>query len=271
MSGLVRRIVLLTLGWEDLPKSVSVYGSPPEERLMEPTPGILVQLGDGSWVMLDTGFNVALVRDPALYERFYPDPAYRPVLPSDSGEPILEALDAVGVALEDISAVAVSHLHHDHAGGIKLFAGRVPIHVQRPEFEYGMSNHPVPEREATARIDFDDPRIDWRLADGEVEIAPGLTAIPTYGHTAGHQSFMVELDPAVGGGGYVFAFDAADLTENIEKEVPLGGFVGADPAVTLPAIRKLKALAADRGYLLVPGHDPDVWPALTAEFEERFG
>jgi N-acyl homoserine lactone hydrolase len=30
-------------------------------------------------------------------------------------------------------------------------------------------------------------------------------------------------------------------------------------------IRKLKRIAAERGYRLVPGHDPDVWPALTAQ------
>jgi glyoxylase-like metal-dependent hydrolase (beta-lactamase superfamily II) len=30
-------------------------------------------------------------------------------------------------------------------------------------------------------------------------------------------------------------------------------------------IRKLKRIGAERGYRLVPGHDPDVWPALTAE------
>ena len=34
-------------------------------------------------------------------------------------------------------------------------------------------------------------------------------------------------------------------------------------------IRKLKRIAADRGYRLVPGHDPDVWPALTAELASR--
>jgi glyoxylase-like metal-dependent hydrolase (beta-lactamase superfamily II) len=34
-----------------------------------------------------------------------------------------------------------------------------------------------------------------------------------------------------------------------------------DPA----QIRKLKRIAADRGYLLVPGHDPVVWPALSAQ------
>ncbi len=79
--------------------------------------------------------------------------------------------------------------------------------------------------------------IDWRLADGEAEIAPGITAVPTYGHTPGHQSFVVELDESVGGDGFVFAFDAADLTENIEHELAIGGFIGVEPEETIEPIR----------------------------------
>ena len=30
MGNKVHRIILLTLGWEELPKAVSVYGAPPE-------------------------------------------------------------------------------------------------------------------------------------------------------------------------------------------------------------------------------------------------
>jgi len=211
--GKVHRIVLLTLGWEELPKAVSVYGAPPEERLREPVPGVLLQT-DGGWVLLDTGFNTALIRDPALYRRFYPTVEYIPVLPGP-GEPIEQSLHDIGVDIDDIHTVAVSHLHHDHAGGLKLFAGKVPVHAQRRELEYGLSNHPEPEHHAIARIDFDDPRIEWQLADGEAEIAPGITAVPTYGHTPGHQSFVVELDESVGGDGFVFAFDAADLTHGV--------------------------------------------------------
>ncbi len=71
------------------------------------------------------------------------------------------------------------------------------------------------------------------------------------------------------GGGFVFAFDAADLTENIDREVAVGGRIGASAADSVEQIRKLKRIAADRGYRLVPGHDPDVWPALTAELASR--
>jgi N-acyl homoserine lactone hydrolase len=31
------------------------------------------------------------------------------------------------------------------------------------------------------------------------------------------------------------------------------------------AIRKLKQIAAARGYPVIPGHDPAAWPALTTE------
>ncbi|MDY6871786.1 MAG: N-acyl homoserine lactonase family protein [Actinomycetota bacterium] len=270
----VRRIVLLTLGWEDLPKSVSVHGAPAEERMREPVPGVLLQT-DGGWVMLDTGFNTALVRDPYLYRRFFPTVEYRPVLPGP-GEPIEQRLAEVGVDIDQIHTVAVSHLHHDHAGGLKVFADKVPVHAQRRELEYGLSNHPEPERNAIVRFDFDDPRIDWRLADGEAEIAPGVTAVPTYGHTPGHQSFVVQLDHSVSGGdaaanGYVFAFDAADLTENIEHELAIGGFIDVTAEETVEPIRELKKLAADKGFPLIPGHDPQVWPELTEHFHERFG
>jgi len=267
MGSGVRRIVLLTLGWEELPKSISWHGAPDTERLREPVPGVLLEV-DGGWLMLDTGFNTSLIRDPWLARRYHGREGYHAVLPPGDGEPVEAALAAHGIDLDDVHAVAVSHLHVDHGGGLKLFAGRVPVHAQRRELEFGLG--PRAEENAVLRCDFDDPRIDWRLADGDVEIAPGVTAIATYGHTPGHQSFMVELDESVGGGGFVFAFDAADLAENIEHEHPVGAFVDTTPEEVAAQIRKLKALAASRGFRIVPGHDPNVWPALTEELAARF-
>ena len=124
--------------------------------------------------------------------------------------------------------------------------------------------------ERTALANAPDPEIDWRLVDGDTELVPGVTALLSAGHTPGHQSFIVDLDPSVGGGGLVFAFDAADLTINIDDELAVGGFIDVEPEVTVAAIRKLKALAADRGYRIVPGHDPVAWPALTDELTTRW-
>src|SRR5262249_18015823 len=252
MGAGVRRVVPLTLGWEDLPKSVAVEGAPEQARLREPVPGELRECA-GGWLLLDTGFNTALITDLALRRRYHGDPAIQPVLPGP-GEPLAEALAGAGVDMTDIHAVAVSHLHYDHAGGLKHFAGRVPVHIQRAELDYGMSAPPGPEGNGIYRVDFDDPRIHRRMADRAAALAPRINAVLPAGHTPGHQSFVVSLDESVGGGGFVFAFDAADLTENIAREVAVGGRINAGPEVSVEQIRKLKRIAADRGYLLVPGH-----------------
>ena len=60
------------------------------------------------------------------------------------------------------------------------------------------------------------------------------------------------------------------LTENIEHERAIGSVVDVDPAASVEPIRRLKHMAAERGFRLVPGHDPIVWPALTDELARRF-
>jgi glyoxylase-like metal-dependent hydrolase (beta-lactamase superfamily II) len=89
---------------------------------------------------------------------------------------------------------------------------------------------------------------------------PRTLAVLTAGHTPGHQRFVVDL---AGGGGLVFAFDAACTSDGCEREVP-GGTIGATREEGAAQIRGLKRLAAGRGYQLIPGHDPVAWPALTA-------
>jgi glyoxylase-like metal-dependent hydrolase (beta-lactamase superfamily II) len=259
----VRRVLPLTFGWEDLPITISIHrshGVDPTIRLREPVPGVLCEV-DGGWVLLDAGFNAPLVRDPLLYQRFH-SKGVDAVLPPTDGDPLEWAFERVGVDPRDVVAVGLSHLHNDHAGGVRWFAGGVPLHCQQRELDFGLREHPRAEECAIFRIDFDDPIIDWRLADGDVEIAPGITAIATYGHTPGHQSFMVDLPD---GEGFVFAFDAADLQRNLDEELSVGTLIDASPDDSIEAIRRLKTIAAERGYRLMPGHDPDVWPAFEAE------
>ncbi len=261
----VRRVVPLTYGWEHLPKSISVHGADPTIRLREPVPGVLLEL-DGGWMLLDVGFNDRLVLSEEWARRRHPDIEDELVRPGDS---LVAAFERVGVDADDVAVVAVSHLHYDHAGGLSSFAGRVPVHVQRAELDYGRAT-PDAELEAHAfyRDDFGDPAIEWSVVDGDTELAPGVTALLTAGHTPGHQSFVVDVDDrhvdAVGAPGFVFAFDAADLQENLDDELPVGATVGVNPEQTVESIRRLKSIATARGYQVIPGHDPDVWPAFTA-------
>src|SRR5262249_38287975 len=155
-----------TFGWAELPKWVSVHGADRSIRLREPVPGVLLEL-DGGWLLLDTGFNDPLLRDPWLRRRFHGrTDDVRAELPPGPGDSLEQAFERVGVSPDAVVAVALSHLHYDHAGGLRHFAERVPVHCQRRELEYGLrGSHPDPEEYGIFRIDFDDPAIDWRLAD----------------------------------------------------------------------------------------------------------
>ncbi len=85
----------------------------------------------------------------------------------------------------DVDIVVNCHLHFDHCGGNPRFAGR-PIMVQRNEFglAHGV-DYTLPEL-----VDF--AGASYELLDGETEIWPGVWIIPTPGHTAGHQSLVVQ-------------------------------------------------------------------------------
>ena len=271
MSG-VKAVHLLTLGWERLPKAWSIDGWDPSDITVEPVPGVLVEV-DGGFVLLDTGFNSALIKDPALYKRFHGNNEnIAAILPDGIDEPLLDSLDRLGLSSDDVIAVVVSHLHNDHAGGLKHFTTGQPIYVQQLELEYGMSEHPGPERNGIFQIDYNDPRLNFVKVNGhesesEVSVVPGISVIPTFGHTPGHQSVIVEFAEASGGAGFVFAFDAGDLRENFTNEWAIGGTIDCDPALTVRHIRRLKALAHERGLILVPGHDPVLWPRLTSTLD----
>lgn len=108
----------------------------------------------------------------------------------------------------DVACVINTHLHFDHCGGNRLFAG-TPIHVQRTE------------REAARAKDYTIP--DWVEFegatyvehDGEAEIVSGVRVLPTPGHTPGHQSVLVDTDDGLvvlaGDVGYTWGqFDASE-------------------------------------------------------------
>ena len=262
----------MIFGWEHLALRYSrpLVEEPLADELMrEPVPGLLLE-ADGGWILVDSGLNAPLVRDPAHYGRFWGNEHIDVELPGPpDADPLEGAFELAGIDPRDVVALCISHFHNDHVGGLRHFAGRVPVFVQRAEYDWATADAVRAETEAMFRIDWDDPRVDWRLLDGDAAIAPGVEAILTAGHTPGHQSFVVDLDETVVDNhdfpGYVFACDAADLQVNIDDEEPVTAPAGWDHTVTVEAIRRMKSIAAERGYRVLPGHDPEVWPAFAAE------
>ncbi len=254
MSAVCDRMHLLTLGHEHSPRWISIEGGG-AEVLRLPVIGILVHAPAG-WFLLETGIGAAYARDREENRRIYADAP--PELPGP-GDPVLEALAEHGVGLDELAGVGVSHLHVDHAGGLRHVAGTgVPVHVQRIELRYALEE--AGEAQAYRRADYAGLDLAWREHEGDGVITPGIDVLATPGHTPGHMSYRVRMAET---GTWLFAVDAIDLQEGIETGTPIGWSAREQDAPLRRASHdRLVALAREEGARLVPGHCPRAWPAL---------
>src|SRR5262245_45350140 len=112
-------------------------------------------------------------------------------------DPRLQPLNNQYSDLNGIDLVVNTHLHFDHCGGNRLFAGK-PIYVQRRELDDARN-----QDDYTIREWVDAPGVRYVPVDGEHELLPGLRLVPAPGHTRGMQGVVVETGgrPVVVGGG----------------------------------------------------------------------
>lgn len=176
------------------------------------------------------------------------------------GQPILPALRAARIEPSSIDLVVMSHLHFDHAGGLLTSDGsrafpRARIVAQRAEWEIAAS----PNSRIVAS--YVQPELalvrawgeaDW--VDGERELLPGVSVVPTGGHSAGHQAVVIR------GGGeaartLVFFGDLAmrPWSANPRWVSAFDDF----PLASVEVKARLFAEAAGGGWLVALSHDRD--------------
>lgn len=244
---------LLRFGTEFVPKSVSVAGAP-RTTIACPVIGVAVETLQG-WVLLEAGFSRAFLDDAEAQRTVYRGGPFATGLP---GEPVVAALEQVGLEVGQVALACVSHLHIDHTGGLPLLArAGVPVAIHREEIEFS-------RRRASLADGYYGPDInsgvDWRPFTGDFELADGVWALETPGHTPGHVSYRVDLAET---GSWIFAVDAADLAENLNERIGPG--IVTDPADAERAVASLERLL-DLGAALdarvVPGHDEAFWRAV---------
>lgn len=105
-----------------------------------------------------------------------------------------QALAMLGIRPQDVGTVVHTHLHLDHVGGDRAPSGEpffpeARILVQRSELDHWAAA----AGEQADRIRLVTAAVAGRLeaVDGEHQVAPGVTVVPTPGHTPGHQSVVV--------------------------------------------------------------------------------
>jgi glyoxylase-like metal-dependent hydrolase (beta-lactamase superfamily II) len=132
---------------------------------------------------------------------------------------LVQRLEEAGIELASLTDVVLTHLHMDHIGGLlgKGVKDRlrpdVRVHVaaaevkfwESPDFSRTAMPPPIPDvLRATARRFLTDYRNQLRQFNEEYEVAPGVVARRTGGHTPGHCVVRV----ASGDEGLTFAGDA---------------------------------------------------------------
>jgi len=119
----------------------------------------------------------------------------------------------------EVVCVINTHLHFDHCGGNRLYAG-VPIHVQARELADARSDADYTVR---AWVDFDGA--SYVEHDGEAEVLPGIRLLPTPGHTRGHQAVLVDTPDGLvvlgGDVGYTFRELGSGATEGQRRVLAL--------------------------------------------------
>jgi glyoxylase-like metal-dependent hydrolase (beta-lactamase superfamily II) len=119
-----------------------------------------------------------------------------------SGGALLEELARLGCRPEEVDLLAVSHLHLDHDGWIATNDGEVvfpnaTLRIGAGDYEMFVESDAAegilamaPHLKEVLRELHEAGRIEF-VHDDSVEIAPGVIALPTPGHTPGHLAFAI--------------------------------------------------------------------------------
>lgn len=249
MSRAVRLWPLLT-GTQRYEKVVSTRDRGHGQFIDAPILAYLIETANGR-ILYDVGCDYRKIASPERRARFFDPmrPMFEPPVMTDD-QRIPSYLRRLGLTSKDVDLVFLGHLHFDHAGGLCDLPG-CDVHVHKEELAA-----------AKTRLDdgiFDDEIADadhWKLQAGEYQVAPGVHALFTPGHTAGHMSLIIELPK---GRPVILCGDAADLYENLTDEVAPGYCWQENDARAIESIRKLKALARSENADLWPNHDFDAF------------
>ncbi|MDR1511105.1 MAG: N-acyl homoserine lactonase family protein [Synergistaceae bacterium] len=166
-------------------------------------------------------------------------------------------LKALGYSADNVNIVIISHLHLDHAGGVTFFPNATFI-IRESEFEAAFHNPSggyVPADYEQAH-DFTFIKLP-NETDYDVFGDGRLMCIDTKGHTAGHQSLLVDLPDM---GKILIAVDAAQLEEDMSSDQYPEGQNWSDEwyVRSLAKLRDYKAQQVPIWY----GHDPDQFKTL---------
>ena len=155
---------------------------------------------------------------------------------------LVETLQSHGIAPEDIGRIILTHAHWDHSQNTDLFPN-AEIVISKRELEY--SRNPRANDYATAKY-FAATLSNHIVQEvsGETEIEKGIGTFDTPGHTAGHQSVLVETSSGL----VCLGGDAISDAGALERGLPAFVFWSVEQAQA--SLKKISEAAS----VVYPGH-----------------
>lgn len=247
-------------------------GTPRSKWWTVPCPAFLITHPTAGPFLVDTGLHPSVTAKPAANLGRIVAWAGRPEL--EPGEDLPARLRSRGIEARDVRLVVMTHLHFDHSSGMAEFPGASFV-VTAPEWEAATTwSRPFLHGYRHAHYDyaFDYRTLDYNSApinsyssfartfdlfgDGSVRLAY------TPGHSPGHQSVICRLRDR----DLVIAGDAIYTLAQLDDAPPPPR--PEDPHTWRRSLQELKLFRQQYPQaVIIPGHDPEVWPTLDARYE----
>jgi glyoxylase-like metal-dependent hydrolase (beta-lactamase superfamily II) len=171
---------------------------------------------------------------------------------------------AAGIDPKAVDTVVISHLHPDHANGIRTADGglafpNAEIMVPTQDWAFWMSDENMAKAQdnvmmknyfANTRKVFDGLHDKVTKYDWGKDVAPGITAIEAAGHTPGHTAFAV----ASGNGRILIQSDVTNIPELFLRNPDWHVAFDVDPEMAAKTRHKVYDMAAAEKATVVGFH-----------------
>ena len=173
-------------------------------------------------------------------------------------------LSQLGVGLDQIDYVVLSHLHFDHAGNVRMFEGtNATLVCNDKELEFA-TGYPGAFNGAHLKADYQG--LSFQTVSGDAEFLPGVTFLHAPGHTVGTMSMQVDLADS---GTMIFTSDAIYMGDSYGPPSTPAAIVN-DLTAWYSSVEKIRGIAERTDATVVFGHDAEQLRSMRRAPEESY-
>lgn len=241
------KISVLYLGKMEFPKFRLVQWEDEAEMVVSPAVAILIQHPTLGNILYDTG---NCHEHQTLYT-----PEMKHNYPVTECISVKEALAAKGLTPDDIDRIIISHLHFDHAAGLKDFVGTKAIGkvmVSEADLKEAWFSVTTGNGGAYIRELFDVEGIQFDPINEDTKLADDLELFIQKSHTPGVIGMILKPEHHKT---IITTSDTVYTRESFDQGIPPGGTINKTTDEFFDNVERIKALQKEHDAELLFGHD----------------